>query len=194
MPKRDGWGVHFYTMSRGAGDGHVHLWFYPRRIGGDRSLFNFYPGLARWEYRVTFEQANYVFQVALPDAAFDGGGMSAPFRFDRLRDWCRTTESFRSAGLEMLNRLEQEMKMQIPAGNATKQVFVTIVEGGEHGGDPPRYYEQPIERSLRSDEIELVMDAARQEVSRRRTLLQDHFRAMHMAMQNVFPMTDVTLP
>lgn len=194
MPEEKGWGAHLYASSRGPNDGQVILMFHPRGIGNAEQTFNFFPGMARWEHRDTFDGVNYHFRVSLPEGAFSGGAISAALRFDRLSQWSLTADSFRSAGLKMLNQLEQEIRTQVSRGTATRRVSVTIVEGGTESWDSPRSRQQPRERPLEENERHIVIKSALREMSRRRATFEAHFSAMHTAMECVFPMATVSSP
>jgi hypothetical protein len=129
--------------------------------------------------------------VMLTSRTDDGGAMSAVLKHDRRRQWSTTAADLRSAGLDMVDRLEEAVTEQLPAGKATKYVSVTVVEGGTHGGDPPRHHEQPSDRPLRTDEMNLVRDTALQELARRRKLVEEHFTALRAALKQLFPMEKV---
>ncbi len=188
-----GWGVRVYWGAAKDDAGHVMLHFTPR---GDevasRQGFNFFPGLTRWEHQATFEGVNYHIQVALPEAAFDGGAMSAPLGGDQLRLWSSSVDAFRDAGLEMLDELERSIVAEIQSGAAIRMVSVTVVEGGTDGGDPPRYHEEPVERALAAEEEQAILDAMLMEVSQRRKIFRENYAGMYSALERVFPLSQLS--
>ncbi len=186
---KTGWGALLYYSASDATANSSILAFDRHGKNTNRVFgFNFFLNVSRWEHQATFHNVQYTFQVESPD--FRLADLGCPLTFEELRKLVSSEAAFREAGMKRLDHLEDAVKAHFQSTEAIKmgRIRIQIPGTGTHGGNPPRYDYQPVERPLSAKEKQTILDAALSEIAGRREIFRTYSADMYHALEKAFPL------
>lgn len=184
-PEKPGWAGSVYVASSGGDSGHTMITCTPIGVERTKQVFQVFPHMSRWEYKTTYDEINYTFEVSPEELK---GAVSATLSLKELASWFANAETFRAVGLKRLDVLEASIRKQMATGDAIASVTRTIVEGGDRSDNPPQRFEEDATRELLAAERDEVLATALENVADRRAIFAAHSDEMYESILKVFPL------
>jgi len=126
----------------------------------------------------------YVFRVVTIEAS---GFEPITSINERVCAYLASPEALRDSALQELEAIEAKAPKDVESGKA----WISTVDWTNVSSDNPPREMPPRPGASLPDELKAeALDALRKEIERQRTLIKDHYRALHASAQQAFPLYD----
>lgn len=168
---------------------HFSFWYSPSFPAGLRSEAISSTGWDSWYTVRSFSGVEYLLTVDRANGNADQKVVAESVYRTLLR-WSSSADLMKKELLAVQDELEDRLQREIASGKVITKASIRT-PGELRGNEPPTDQLTPSNRELTEDEKKTVVADAAKQFKTRRALIEDHYKALHIALNKVFPLKEI---